>query len=153
MLLVVNKMKISSEFSRYAIQYGSNNIIQNKVVRRLLQKVTYEPKSILDLGCGSGALCKSIDWNYEYFCGVDFSQGMLELHPKSSNIDILYGDFNDETTFQTLLKNRYDSVFSSSALQWSENLENVFKNLKKQFQILDIDLRLFFFIFFHIINL
>ncbi|MFA6192555.1 MAG: methyltransferase domain-containing protein [Sulfurimonas sp.] len=124
-------MNISSEFSRYAIHYGANNIIQNKVVKKLLQKVTCKPKYILDLGCGSGALCKSIDWKYEYFCGVDFASGMLELHPNSSNIEIFYGDFNDKTTFEALLKNRYDSIFSASALQWAESLENVFKNINR----------------------
>ncbi len=123
-------MKISSEFSKYAVHYGSNNIIQNKVIKRLLQKVTYKPKYILDLGCGSGALCKSIDWKYEHFCGVDFASGMLELHPHSNNIEIFYGDFNDETTFEALLKKRYDVVFSASALQWAENLKNVFRNIK-----------------------
>ncbi|MDD4984133.1 MAG: hypothetical protein PHH82_04845 [Candidatus ainarchaeum sp.] len=55
--MVVNKMKISSEFSKYAVSYGSNNIIQNKVAKKLLQKVVHKPKYILDLGCGSGALC------------------------------------------------------------------------------------------------
>jgi malonyl-CoA O-methyltransferase len=129
--VVVNKMKISSEFSRYAIHYGSNNIIQNRVVKKLLQKVTYKPRYILDLGCGSGALCKNIDWNYEHFCGVDFASGMLELHPNSNNIEIFHGDFNDETTFEVLLKNKYDSIFSASAMQWAENLENVFKNVNR----------------------
>ena len=57
-------MKISSEFSKYALEYNSYNIIQNKVVKKLLSKLKYKPKSILDLGCGSGALCKAIDWEY-----------------------------------------------------------------------------------------
>lgn len=123
-------MKISSEFSKYAISYGSNNVIQNKVVKKLLQKVAYKPKYILDLGCGSGALCKNIDWNYELFCGVDFAQGMLELHPKSNKIACVHGDFNDINFFKTLLKDRFDSIFSASALQWAENLEEVFHNIK-----------------------
>lgn len=123
-------MKISSEFSKYAMQYGSNNVIQNKVVKKLLQKVTYKPKYILDLGCGSGALCKSIDWEYEYFCGVDFAQGMLNLHPNSSKIECIYGDFNDKTFFQTLVKDKFDAVLSASSLQWAENLEEIFYNIK-----------------------
>lgn len=126
-----NLMKISSEFSKYATHYGTNNVIQNKVVQKLLLKVMDKPRKILDLGCGSGALCKSIPWSYEYFCGVDFAQGMLDLHPKSNKIKNLYGDFNDETLFQTLLKEKYDYIISASALQWAKNLEEVFKNIKK----------------------
>ncbi|MFA6196224.1 MAG: methyltransferase domain-containing protein [Sulfurimonas sp.] len=123
-------MEISSEFSKYAVSYGSNNIIQNKVAKKLLQKVVHKPKYILDLGCGSGALCKDINWDYEHFCGVDFAQGMLELHPKSGKIACVHGNFNDINFFQTLLKDKFDFVFSASALQWAENLEEVFKNIK-----------------------
>jgi len=96
----------------------------------MLLKVAGKPKNILDLGCGSGAICKSIDWEYAYFCGVDFATGMLELHPKAERIECIYGDFNDVALFQTLAEKRFDFIFSASALQWAENLEEVFKNIK-----------------------
>jgi len=124
-------MRVSSEFSKYATHYGSYNVVQNQVVEKLLQHVKKKPKNILDLGCGSGALCKSIDWKYEHFTGVDFAPGMLELHPKSEKIECIYGDFNDKTLFENLLTYRYDYIFSASALQWAENLDEVFRNIKK----------------------
>lgn len=124
-------MKVSSEFSKYATHYDLHNIIQNQVVKKLLTKIKYEPKSILDLGCGSGALCKSIRWKYKHFTGVDFAPGMLELHPKSKKIECIYGDFNDITLFENLLTYRYDYIFSASALQWAEDLDIVFKHIKK----------------------
>ncbi|OHE21271.1 MAG: methyltransferase [Sulfurimonas sp. RIFOXYD12_FULL_36_11] len=127
-------MKISSEFSKYALEYNNYNVIQNSVIERILSKVGRKPKRILDLGCGSGTLCKTIDWEYEYFMGVDFAQGMLDLHPKSSKIDCLYGDFNDDILFERLFKEKYDFIFSSSALQWADDLEKVFFNIK-QFNI------------------
>ena len=123
-------MKVSSEFSKHAIHYESNNIIQNKVVDKLLSLVTQKPKYILDLGCGNGAICKKIDWTYNRFTGIDFAPGMLELHPKSEKIESIYGDFNDEALFQSLLTYRYDYIFSASALQWATNLELTFKNIK-----------------------
>jgi malonyl-CoA O-methyltransferase len=123
-------MKISSEFSKYALEYNSYNIIQNKVVKKLLSKLKYKPKSILDLGCGSGALCKAIDWEYESFLGVDFAQGMLDLHPKSKNIKCIYGNFNDTNLFENLDTNEFEHIFSSSSLQWAEDLERVFINIK-----------------------
>lgn len=122
-------MKISSEFSKYASNYNSYNIIQNRVTDKLLSQVSSKPKNILDLGCGSGALCKKISWDYDKFTGVDFAQGMLELHPKSKNIEAVYGDFNDEQLFKKLSAHRYDYIFSASALQWAEDLDNVFKNI------------------------
>lgn len=125
-------MKISSEFSKYASHYDSHNLIQNRVVDKLLSSISiHYPKAILDLGCGNGALCKKIEWKYKYFVGVDFAKGMLELHPKSKNIECIYGDFNDELLFESLNKYSYDYIFSASALQWAEDLEMVFKNIQK----------------------
>lgn len=123
-------MRVSSEFSKYATQYSSHNIIQNKVVEKLLSLVPHQPKNILDLGCGSGALCKNILWDYQYFTGIDFAHGMLELHPKSQKIASMYGDFNDEVFFENLLQKKYDYIFSASALQWATNLEFVFQKIQ-----------------------
>lgn len=122
-------MKISSEFSKYATEYETLNSVQTKVVQKLLDDISYKPKHILDLGCGSGALCVGVSWEYKHFTGVDFAPGMLELHPKSKKIEAIYGDFNDTTLFENLSTYKFDHIFSASALQWAENLEAVFKNI------------------------
>jgi len=122
-------MKISSEFSKNALTYKKNNFIQEKVIEKLLSLITVKPKNILDLGCGDGALCRKIDWEFEHFTGIDFAPGMLELHPKSEKIEAIYGDFNDKTLFENLKTYEYDFLFSASALQWAEDLEIVFKHI------------------------
>ena len=124
-------MKISSEFSKYASSYTALNSIQTQVVQKLLASVQTKPIKILDLGCGSGAICKSIYWEYENFTGVDFAKGMLELHPKSEKIEAIYGNFNDKTLFEQLQTQQYDYIFSASALQWAEDLEKVFQQIKE----------------------
>jgi malonyl-CoA O-methyltransferase len=124
-------MKISSQFSKYALSYDSLNVIQNLVVEKLMSRVSGEPQNILDLGCGSGALCKSANWEYRSFTGVDFAAGMLELHPKSANVKCIYGDFNDNSLFDELSSSNYDYILSASALQWADNLDEVFANIKK----------------------
>ena len=135
-------MKISSEFSKHATEYETLNSVQTKVVQKLLQDITYKPKHILDLGCGNGSLCKKISWQYKHLTGVDFAPNMLELHPKAQNIECIYGDFNDNILFENLQTYNYDYIFSASALQWANNLESTFKNikklLKKDLKILDI---------------
>lgn len=123
-------MRVSSEFSKYASHYASHNIIQDQVALKLINLVKTRPNRILDLGSGSGAICKKIDWNYESFIGVDFAPGMLELHPKSKKIESIYGDFNDDTLFEYLLTYQYDYILSASALQWSFNLEKTFKYIQ-----------------------
>ena len=124
-------MKISSEFSKYATHYGSYNVIQNRVVEKLLSFVQNKPKKILDLGCGSGAVLKKIDWKFKHFVGVDFAPGMLELHPKGKHIECVYGNFNDRMLFEHLQTYSFDYIISASALQWADDLEFVFKEIKE----------------------
>ena len=124
-------MKISAEFSRHAKEYGLHNGVQNLVVEKLLSFVKSKPKRILDLGCGSGALCSKVNWEYDNFTGLDFAQGMLTLHPKADNIELVYGSFNDDEVLEQLQKFTYDYVVSASALQWAHNIEDVFGAIKK----------------------
>ena len=124
-------MRVSSEFSKYASHYGSLNVIQDRVASKLLEFVKSKPKRILDLGCGSGAICKKIEWNYRHFTGVDFAPGMLELHPKSKKIESIYGDFNDKTLFESLATYEYDYILSASALQWSTDLETTLRAIRE----------------------
>ncbi|MDF1876391.1 methyltransferase domain-containing protein [Sulfurimonas sp. SAG-AH-194-L11] len=122
-------MKISEEFSKHALEYASHNSIQKKVINKLLEDMKTQPKTILDLGCGNGSLCKSITWPYEQFVGIDFAPAMLELHPKAKNIEVLYGDFNDKRLFESLESYKFEHIFSASALQWSKDLESLFMKL------------------------
>lgn len=124
-------MKISSEFSKYAEHYGAHNVIQNKVVEKLTSHVKCKPKRILDIGCGRGAVCKNVSWEYDSFTAVDFANGMLELHPMSQRVKVIHGDFNDTSLFEDLQAYKYDYIISASALQWADNLELVFQNIKK----------------------
>jgi len=123
-------MKISSEFSKYAIDYNSYNIVQQKVADKLLSFIKTKPKIILDLGCGSGTLTNKISWNYEKIVAVDFAPGMLDLHPKDNNIECIYGDFNDEKLFERLNKYSFDYLLSASALQWADDLDKTFQQLQ-----------------------
>ncbi len=123
-------MKIDQQFSKYATHYGKYNVIQEQVALKLLSHVKNAPKRILDLGCGSGAIINKIDWQYEKFTGVDFAQGMLDLHPKSSYIECIYGDFNDPKLYEQLRLQNFDYILSSSALQWTQNLGQVMEDIK-----------------------
>ena len=123
-------MKISSEFSKNASSYDSFSSIQNKVIKKLVTKLKYKPENILDLGCGSGALYKALDWSPKNFLGVDFALGMLELHPKLENVECMYGDFNDAKLFEKLKTYKYDYIFSASALQWAKELDFTFKQIE-----------------------
>jgi len=122
-------MKISREFSKYAGDYEFRNSIQNLVVEKMLSLVKGKPKCILDLGCGSGAVCKNISWEYTHFLGVDFADGMLALHPKKDKVELLYCDFNKAELFAKLEDKKFDYILSASSLQWADNLEGLFSSI------------------------
>ena len=114
---------IEKEFSRFASEYGKYNMVQDKVAQKLVDEVKDMPQKILDLGCGSGAIAKKISWDYEKLTAVDFSEKMLDIHPKSEKIHCIHESFSEDKLFEELVKSKYDRVFSSSSLQWADNLD------------------------------
>lgn len=116
---------VCHEFSRYAAEYGSRNIIQRLVAQKLITSTPDHPHRILDLGCGNGTLFSLIPWEIERFVGVDFSVSMLEHHPRDLNVELMQGDFNDPTLWDRFYIGEFDRLYSASALQWAEDLEQV----------------------------
>ena len=122
-------MSVKNEFSKYANQYNSYNIIQQIIAKSLVRDINTKPKRILELGCGSGQIIKYISWDYDYYKAIDFSQNMCDLHPKSQNIDVKCFDFDDDAFFKDIENDSYDLVLSASALQWSKDLKRIVKTL------------------------
>ena len=89
------------------------------------------PAHILDLGCGSGTLFSRINWKTQRFVGIDFSQEMLNHHPKNPNCELLLGDFNMPELFEKLCNEKFDHIYSASALQWAKDLDTVFQAISK----------------------
>ena len=113
----------TDEFSKRAVSYNEHNIIQKKVVKKLIENIKSRPKKVLDLGCGSGAVYKNITWDMDKFVGVDKAENMCELHPSDDCIKLLNEDF------ETFEFEKYDMVISSSALQWAKDLDTLFKKI------------------------
>lgn len=120
-------MKVRQEFSKAARYYDNYNTVQEQAARKLVSWIDYKPQNILDVGCGSGAVYKKIDWMFNRFTGIDFSPLMLKKHPTAGNVTLLCKDFNSNDAFENLLN--IDCVTASSSLQWSDNIEDSFSNL------------------------
>ncbi len=122
-------MNIAHEFSRFALHYESVNSIQKQVATQLVAKLPHKHyKNILDLGCGSGEMYKNMmrrGISFEHFVGVDIAPKMLERHPKESRVQLI------QTSFETVSLSPYDLVVSSSALQWSRDLDATLVHISK----------------------
>jgi len=123
-------MKIQNEFSQNAENYNTYNIIQTKVIEEIIHTISDDkPKSLLDIGCGRGGLYKSIPWSLTKFIGLDFAQGMIDLHPKKENIELAVKDFNDLKCIDDVKASTLDRIVSASALQWAIDLDKTLEKI------------------------
>ncbi len=122
---------IKNQFSKYAKEYENNNIIQKIVSKALVRDIKNKPKRILELGCGSGQVFNHINWDFEYYKAIDASFKMCDLHPKALHLDINCFNFDDDIFFKSIKNDKYDMIISSSALQWSKNIDKLVKHLSK----------------------
>jgi len=120
------------EFEKYAKTYDSNALIQKRVAKELVEKLNFQPKTILDIGCGTGEVYKNISWEVDRFVGVDCSSSMCKLHPQDKNTEIFCDDFESSVLIKHIEKFLpFDLVISSSSLQWSKDIEETLKIYSK----------------------
>ena len=99
-------------------------MIQSKVVSELTAMIgRKEIKTVLDIGCGSGAVYQALKaqgCEVETFIALDAAEQMLHKHPEGREIRKVCMDFNAPSD---LLLPKDTLILSSSALQWSSDLE------------------------------
>ena len=128
---MTRELAIKNQFSKFASEYNNNNIIQQIVSKALVREIKNKPKKILELGCGSGQIFKNIDFDFDYYKAIDFSQEMCDIHPTNKNLDIFCLNFDSDEFFKNIKDEQYDLVLSSSALQWSKDLSKIIDALSK----------------------
>jgi len=125
-------MPIVNEFSRFAHEYGTYNQIQTQVATHLislLDKKNYT--NMVDIGAGSGAVYNALKLKniaFENFYALDFSTQMLQLHPNDRVIKV-HCDFNNKAFTKEIKDQKMSVTLSSSALQWSRDLEFTFAQI------------------------
>ena len=123
---------VVKEFSRFAHAYNVHNVIQEEVAKtlvELLPKNNYDV--VIDIGCGSGAVyqyMKSKNIRILKFIALDSSLEMLAIHPEQTNIEKVCANFNTQEAF-SFAQDKKSLLISSSALQWSKNLDFTFSKL------------------------
>ena len=103
----------------------------SEVIKKELKKLAIKPKSILELGIGSGNMTKYF-YNFSInYTGVDLSKDMLDICAhKFHSISLI-----NEDLCQLQLTENYDFIFSTldtiNYILDSEKLQNLFSNINE----------------------
>jgi malonyl-CoA O-methyltransferase len=130
-LVGTKHLSIENHFTKHAKDYDEHNIVQRIVSKALVRELDFQPKKVLELGCGSGQIFREFNSKFDDYVAVDFSNSMCELHPKGNMLSVHCLDF-DSDSFATLLKNKqFDICISSSAMQWSKDIDTLLSRIMR----------------------
>jgi len=123
----LDKRAIANAFGNAASTYDSAAALQVRVAEQtlsLLPSASFD--TVVDLGCGTGYCLPTLAAKSKHLIAMDLSQGMLQsLDGQSANRVV--GDAEQ----LPLADNSVDLVFSSLAVQWCQNLEQLFAEISR----------------------
>jgi malonyl-CoA O-methyltransferase len=125
--------KIQTNFNKASSSYDSVSIAQKEagdfLVNKLLETQNFNPKTILDLGVGTGYISELLLKTYpeSFYSLNDIAEQMLEICKvkfiNKPNFIFLHSDM------RALGPQNYDLIISNLALQWVDDLKNIIETL------------------------
>ena len=122
------KKRIRESFNRRADTYDNYAIIQKEVAGRIFDRLSgikIQPKSILDLGCGTGSLTQKISALYPdaKIIPLDFSEEMLRIcRSKVNKANPICADIENIPINESC----FDLIISSLTFHWATDLYSIF---------------------------
>jgi malonyl-CoA O-methyltransferase len=124
----VNRRRVAKQFSRAAASYDQAAEVQLDIAFDALQLIDGNFAQILDIGCGTGRISRQLSGLGDQVLAIDLAEGMLRYAARQknenkqvSNVSWLQADAEN----LPLQANSIELVFSSMALQWCTNAEQV----------------------------
>ena len=128
---MIDKKLIHTRFAKNLKNYNDNAKIQKRMAERLVSFISNKhPKSILEIGCGTGFLTEQIIKHCEFstYKAIDIVEECKEyISQISPQISFTQIDFEE------YLKNsdeNFDLIISNASLQWAEDFEGTINSLK-----------------------
>ena len=140
---MINKEHKRKSFNRAATTYDLYSTLQDTISNNLIDRlntIKLDPLDILDLGCGTGTNGLSLGKKYKEsrIINYDFSENMLKearIKQKLFFLDKInlspYSYICADIEAIPLEENSLDLVWSSSTLQWCNQLDLVFNQVNK----------------------
>lgn len=120
---------IRRAFNKASNQYDDCAFLQKEIAQRLNQKlevITTQPKTVLDLGAGTGLLSKHLIKRFAdaQLISLDFAQSSLQKNPAKHT---LCADAHQ----LPLADNSMDIVVSNLMMQWCSDLKQLFAEIHR----------------------
>jgi len=134
--MAINKTKVATSFSKYAQDYAEHAVLQRTVAERLLERlelVSISPKVIVDAGSGPGDAARQLAKRYKGAQVLQFDLS-LEMLSQSRSHDARFFSKQQyvcgDAEYLPLEKKSAELIFSSLMLQWCNDLDAVFTQVK-----------------------
>jgi malonyl-CoA O-methyltransferase len=132
----LDKIAVKKSFNRGAADYDKCAVLQAEVLKRLLERLEYiklQPEWVVDLGCGTGQAIKPLTKKYRHAQVVALDMADAMLHRARKNYGLFDRKYllNADMEVLPFKSQSVDMVFSSLALQWSNDLHATFKEFKR----------------------
>lgn len=117
--------QIARHFSSRAHDYDKLALMQKDIADRLLKLIPEKDYlTILDIGCGTGYMCRQLKKRFPaaQVTGVDIASEMLR---KAMAEDPEGNYICEDFTKMDISGKRYDLIVSASALQWTDNINQI----------------------------
>jgi len=132
----LDKAQVRRSFNRSARQYDHSAVLQAEVLQRLLERLDYiklTPGLIVDLGCGTGQAIRPLKKHYgkASILALDMADKMLGVARQRYGLFDRKWLVNADMEHLPIRDACVDLVFSSLALQWSNDLPSTFKEFRR----------------------
>jgi malonyl-CoA O-methyltransferase len=140
----MQKDTIKARFNNSCHSYDDHAQVQKnsaQILTRQLYKFSkdFNPKNVLDLGCGTGCAAELLLQRYRnaHYCLSDIAPNMIKTaqnkFSRQNNFSYHIGDM--EGDMEIINFNNYDLIISNLAMQWLNNLERSILKLYAKSQI------------------
>jgi malonyl-CoA O-methyltransferase len=132
----IDKSRVRAAFERAAPHYEEHAALQQEVQRRLLERLDWvrlAPRRVIDLGCGPGGALRPLAERYRKarVVGLDLAHGMVARARTQGRWLrrpwVLCADMEQ----LPLADRSFDLAVSAAALQWVNDLDRVFAEVRR----------------------
>ncbi len=132
----IDKAAARRAFSAAAADYDAAAVLQREIGERMLGRLDYiriEPRTVLDLGCGTGAVLDRLArrWRRARVIALDFAYPMLLQARRRGHWLNRPRPLCADMERLPLADDSVDLIFSNATLQWATDLDATFADLRR----------------------